>query len=111
MNSHAASPTGEGGHIPTELLGRYTSGDTGSGPSGAWWVVEAHLENCARCRDRLRDAVGHCSPATEALLDRVRDDLAAEVDRSPRCGRDRICGTACHAGCGGPRRPCCSASA
>ena len=26
MNSHAASPTGEGGHIPTELLGRYTSG-------------------------------------------------------------------------------------
>ncbi len=84
MNSHAASPTGESGHIPTELLGRYTSGDTGSGPSGAWWVVEAHLENCARCRDRLRDAVGHCSPATEALLDRVRDDLAAEVDRSPR---------------------------
>jgi hypothetical protein len=71
-------------HVPAALLDRYAASESEAGRHGSWWVVEAHLETCALCRERLREVVDRRSPATARLLERVRLDLAAEVDRSPR---------------------------
>jgi len=68
-----------GNHISTPVLERYAAGETGE--PDLWWAVEAHLESCIDCRDRLAEAVALRSPATAALLERVRVDL---VDRLPR---------------------------
>jgi hypothetical protein len=74
-------------HVSAELLDRYAAGDRGR--PDVWWAVEAHLEACPACRDRLAAAVVRVSPATAALLDRVRDGLVAEVARGPRPRRRR----------------------
>jgi hypothetical protein len=71
-------------HVPAELLDRYAAGAAGAGAPDVWWAVESHLESCAGCRDRLREAVARCSPTTTQLLERVQAGLAAEVARSPR---------------------------
>lgn len=78
------------GHISTGLLDRYAAGDTGSNVDDAWWAVEAHLERCAQCRDRLGEAVARTNPATSVLLEQVREALAGKLSRSPRMpGRRR----------------------
>jgi hypothetical protein len=69
-----------GDHVSTPVLERYAAGETGS-PSDLWWAVEAHLESCVECRDRLAEAVSRHSPATAALLERVRVDLAGRLPR------------------------------
>lgn len=70
-------------HITTALLDRYAAGEANIG-ADALWAVEAHLEACPACRERLGRAVARQSPDTQALLDRVHLRLTTEVDRSPR---------------------------
>ena len=43
-------------HPSTGLVDRYAEGDTSIAPD-ALWALEAHLENCAACRDRLSSTV------------------------------------------------------
>jgi Putative zinc-finger len=69
-----------GNHISVPLLERYAAGETGE--PDLWWAVEAHLESCVDCRDRLAEAVASRSPATAALLERVRVDLAGRLPRN-----------------------------
>lgn len=72
-------------HVPTELLARYAAGGTSTRVAhDVWWAVEAHLENCAACRDQLAAAVEQHSPATADLLERVRQDLAEQLPATPR---------------------------
>jgi len=70
-------------HVPAAVLDRYATGGAGIG-ADALWAVEAHLEGCAPCRERLGEAVARRSPETMSLLSLVRANLATEVDRSPR---------------------------
>jgi hypothetical protein len=74
--------------VPAELLQRYAAGDPAVNPD-EMWAVEAHLEGCAMCRDRLGEAVERYSPATTALLARVGERLATEIARSPTMPRSR----------------------
>ena len=74
--------------VPAELLERYAAGDPEIDPDEVW-AVEAHLEGCAVCRDRLGAAVRRHSPATTALLARVGGRLAAEIALSPTMPRRR----------------------
>ncbi|MFE7134695.1 zf-HC2 domain-containing protein [Streptomyces sp. NPDC057638] len=51
------------------------------------WALEAHLEGCRVCRDRLSDAVMAGAPAVVALTEAVWSDLGprlAEVAPAPR---------------------------
>jgi hypothetical protein len=66
-------------HVSADLLERYAAGDRRR--PDVWWAVEAHLEACAPCRERLGHAVTRVSPATAALLERVRTGLVADVAR------------------------------
>jgi hypothetical protein len=68
-------------HIAAALLDRYTAGDAGIG-AAALWAVEAHLERCAPCRERLGGALARHSPETLSLLARVQGKLTTEVARS-----------------------------
>lgn len=70
-------------HITAALLDRYAAGEADIG-ADALWALEAHLEACPACRERLGRTVARQSPDTLALLDRVRAGLAIEVARSPR---------------------------
>jgi hypothetical protein len=74
--------------VPAELLERYATGNPAIVPDELW-AVEAHLEGCAICRDRLGEAVQRHSPATTALLARVADRLATEIAISPTMPRRR----------------------
>lgn len=74
--------------VPAELLERYAAGDPEINPDELW-AVEAHLEGCATCRDRLGAAVQRQSPATTALLARVGERLATEIAISPAMPRRR----------------------
>src|SRR5262245_65085273 len=67
------------GHITGVVLGQYV---TGGGTES--WAVEAHLERCALCRERLGAAVAKRSPATAVLVERVQATFATEIIRSPR---------------------------
>jgi hypothetical protein len=76
-------------HISTAVLEQYVTGGAGIG-TDALWAVEAHLEACAGCRQRLGEAVAGHSPQTTALLARVQLNVAAEVARSPRMQARRL---------------------
>jgi hypothetical protein len=67
-----------GDHVSMAVLKRYASGGP---PIGAdlLWAVEAHLESCALCRERLGDVV---TPTTASLLARVHANLGVELARS-----------------------------
>jgi hypothetical protein len=71
------------GHVPVELLERYAAGEAGAGAQDAWWAVEVHLESCTACRAQLAELV-FGNPQTALLLERVEEQLIAEVARSPR---------------------------
>ena len=79
-------------HITGPVLQRYASGGGGVA-ADALWAVEAHLERCAICRERLAEAVARHSPETVALLAAVRTTLTAEVARSPRAAPRRAART------------------
>jgi len=67
-------------HVAMALLERYAAGAPGIG-ADTLWAVEAHLESCGLCRDRLAQNV---SPATRSLLTSVQANLAVEMARSPQ---------------------------
>jgi hypothetical protein len=69
-------------HLSASLLDSYAAGDTGIG-ADVVWAVEAHLEKCAACRDRLGAAVTRRSPETTVLLARTRTALQRELAASP----------------------------
>jgi hypothetical protein len=76
-------------HVTTAVLERYAIGGAGIGAESLW-AVEAHLESCAPCRERLGEAVRRRSPETMSLLARVQANLATEVARSPRMPARRL---------------------
>jgi hypothetical protein len=65
-------------HLPPQLLERYAAEQT-DGATDVWWAVEAHLETCPACADRLAEVLGLASPVTAALLSRVWAGLVTEV--------------------------------
>lgn len=76
-------------HISAAALERYASSEVGIA-ADALWAVEAHLESCARCRERLAGTVARHNPEMVALLASVRTKLATEVTRGPRMPRRRL---------------------
>lgn len=76
-------------HITTVVLQRYVTGGAGVA-ADAMWAVEAHLEQCAPCRERLSDAVSQHSPETASVLAGVRANLTAAVISSPRMPKRRL---------------------
>ena len=76
-------------HVTAAVLERYAAGGAGIG-ADALWAVEAHLEWCAPCRERLGEAVARRSPETVSLLALVQANLATEVARSPRMPARRL---------------------
>ncbi|GII81726.1 membrane protein [Sphaerisporangium rufum] len=76
-------------HVPDRLAGRYASGDPGI-PADELWAVEAHLESCARCRDRLRLMLPARAPEVAALVDGVWAGLLPALHgAAPAPGRRR----------------------
>lgn len=69
-------------HIPTATMPDYLSGDIGDADV---WSIEAHLMNCARCRDRLTATAGAPSVAPEVagVVARTRDAVAAATLEQP----------------------------
>ncbi|MFI7504877.1 zf-HC2 domain-containing protein [Streptomyces sp. NPDC049687] len=59
-----------GEHASMRIIDGYARGDTGLAADEVW-ALEAHLETCAVCRDRLSAAVGTGAPAVAALVDTV----------------------------------------
>jgi len=76
-------------HIPSLLLERYALADAGIA-SGSLWALEAHLEACPACRDRLRHAVALHSPQATDLVERVHASLANELERSRQMPVQRL---------------------
>lgn len=70
-------------HLTRTALERYATAEKGIG-ADAVWAIEAHLERCAPCRERLGEAVALRGPETMSLLASVRANLAAEIPHSPR---------------------------
>ena len=76
-------------HVSTAALERYATDASGIG-ADVLWAIEAHLETCARCRERLGDAVARRSPETVSLLAFVQANLSSEVARSPQMPARRL---------------------
>lgn len=77
-----------GGHVAAEVLARYVASgtDPARAPAEAdalWWAVEAHLEHCAACRDRVRTAVAASGSRLAGQLHRIRGELAAHAAAHP----------------------------
>ncbi|OKH88499.1 zf-HC2 domain-containing protein [Streptomyces uncialis] len=93
MNAEHTSPTSPPSHASARLIAGYARGDTDLVPDEVW-ALEAHLEGCRSCRDRLSDAVDAGAPAVAALTASVWSDLgpqlAAAVPAPPRRRRARL---------------------
>ncbi len=76
-------------HVPAAVLDRYATGGAGIG-ADALWAIEAHLEGCAPCRERLGEAVARRSPETVSLLARVHANLTTEMARSRQMPARRL---------------------
>ncbi|MEU2158512.1 zf-HC2 domain-containing protein [Streptomyces sp. NPDC019396] len=61
-------------HVPARIIDGYARGDTGIAPDVVW-ALEAHMETCGPCRDRLSAAVTAGAPAVAALVDTVWSGL------------------------------------
>lgn len=66
------------GHASMQLIGAYARGDTDIA-ADELWALEAHLETCGVCRDRLSAAVPALAPEVAALVDSVRSHLAPQL--------------------------------
>ncbi|GAB2926431.1 zf-HC2 domain-containing protein [Streptomyces heilongjiangensis] len=69
-------------HASTRTIEAYARGATGL-PDDEVWAVEAHLEVCPVCRDRLTAAVGAGVPAVASLVDAVWSGLEPQVAAAP----------------------------
>ncbi|MCL6736146.1 zf-HC2 domain-containing protein [Streptomyces neyagawaensis] len=65
-------------HASTRIIEAYARGATGL-PDDEVWAVEAHLEVCPVCRDRLSAAVTTGVPAVASLVDTVWSGLEPQV--------------------------------
>ncbi|KUO12084.1 zf-HC2 domain-containing protein [Streptomyces sp. DSM 15324] len=65
-------------HASARVIEGYARGDTDLAADEVW-AVEAHLESCRRCRDRLAAAVATGVPAVASLVDSVWSGLAPEL--------------------------------
>jgi len=72
-------------HIPVATLTTYADGGLGADDLMAW-PVEAHLETCAVCRDRLSELV---TAPVRAIVDQARIAVLAEARNGPRPARRR----------------------
>ncbi|TWP43520.1 zf-HC2 domain-containing protein [Lentzea tibetensis] len=73
-------------HATQELLERYVEGD-GRLAADVVWALEAHLETCRGCRDRIGVAVRGRAGGADALLAQVR--LRLDDEPAPASGRWR----------------------
>ncbi|MFD6992158.1 zf-HC2 domain-containing protein [Streptomyces sp. NPDC059943] len=75
------------GHASVRLVDAYARGDRDIA-ADELWALEAHLETCRMCRDRLSAATGTAAPAVAALVERVwsglEPELAATATTAPR---------------------------
>ncbi|MGW0838954.1 zf-HC2 domain-containing protein [Streptomyces sp. NPDC002787] len=65
-------------HASTRIIDAYARGDTDIAADEVW-ALEAHLETCRVCRDRLSDAVADRTPAVTSLVAHVWADLEPQV--------------------------------
>ena len=72
-------------HPSSDALTAYVTGAPGLPPQTVW-AVEAHLETCAGCRERLAELTALHTPAVPALLDQVWSTIeqAATGQPAPR---------------------------
>ncbi|MFI7355691.1 zf-HC2 domain-containing protein [Streptomyces avidinii] len=80
-------------HASARLIDGYARGGTDLA-ADELWALEAHLEGCRDCRDRLSDAVTTGAPAVAALTEAVWSDLehhiATATQAPPRRLRARL---------------------
>lgn len=75
-------------HASTRIIDGYARGDTDIAADEVW-ALEAHLENCRGCRDRLSAAVTTTSPHVTALVGTVWSDLAPRLAATATMPRRR----------------------
>ncbi|MFI0977086.1 zf-HC2 domain-containing protein [Streptomyces sp. NPDC021093] len=75
-------------HASVRLIERYVRGEPDLGTDEVW-ALEAHLEGCGVCRDRLSVAVAVGAPAVAAATDAVWADLAHQLAALPAPRRRR----------------------
>ncbi|WNZ13614.1 zf-HC2 domain-containing protein [Streptomyces sp. 11x1] len=78
-------------HASTRLIDGYARGDTGLATDEVW-ALEAHLEACRTCRDRLSAAVTASAPAVAALVGTVWADLEPRLAATATMPRRRRLG-------------------
>ncbi|MFD3730476.1 zf-HC2 domain-containing protein [Streptomyces sp. NPDC058632] len=66
-------------HASARLIRHYARGDAGIAADEVW-ALEAHLEVCGHCRERLGAAVSTEAPAITSLLETVRSALEPRLD-------------------------------
>ncbi|MER6441054.1 zf-HC2 domain-containing protein [Streptomyces sp. NPDC001185] len=66
------------GHASARIIDGYARGGTDLAVDEVW-AVEAHLESCRECRDRLSDTVAARVPGVAALVDSVWSVLEPQV--------------------------------
>jgi hypothetical protein len=75
-------------HASMRIIDGYARGDTELLAADEVWALEAHLETCGVCRDRLSAAVTAEAPGVAALVDTVwsglEPQLATAVPMPPR---------------------------
>ncbi|MEV6681664.1 zf-HC2 domain-containing protein [Streptomyces erythrochromogenes] len=69
-------------HASARIVGAYARGDEDIA-ADELWALEAHLETCRVCRDRLAAAVAAQVPAVAVLVDTVWSGLEAELSAAP----------------------------
>ncbi|MEV7508475.1 zf-HC2 domain-containing protein [Streptomyces sp. NPDC091201] len=69
-------------HASVRIINAYARGEEDIA-GDELWAVEAHLEACRVCRDRLASAVVEQAPAVTALVDAVWSGLEAELSTAP----------------------------
>ncbi|MFJ2598860.1 zf-HC2 domain-containing protein [Streptomyces erythrochromogenes] len=69
-------------HASARIVDAYARGDEDIA-ADELWALEAHLEACRVCRDRLAAAVAEQAPAVMALVDTVWSGLEAQLSAAP----------------------------
>ncbi|MFD7055918.1 zf-HC2 domain-containing protein [Streptomyces mirabilis] len=75
-------------HASMRIIDGYARGDTELAADQVW-ALEAHLEACEVCRDRLSAAVTAEAPAVAALVETVWSGLQAQLTAGPLPRRQR----------------------
>ncbi|MFJ9024079.1 zf-HC2 domain-containing protein [Streptomyces sp. NPDC102259] len=75
-------------HASTRIIDGYARGDTDIAADEVW-ALEAHLEACGVCRDRLSAAVTTVAPAVAVLVGAVWSDLEPQLTATAAVPRGR----------------------